>query len=357
MNPVPTDLQRSGSTRNRSWTPTSFVVSILVFLVLAVGPTSADTPVTVEPLGELTIHPERSAPAVVESLNNADLSAELAARIDAIPARVGDRVQPGDLLARFDCRDYESRLSAQRAVERQLEAQLQLAISQLKRARNLKQARNISEEEVDRRSADAASLRAQLDAQQEAVREATLNVERCTLKAPFPAVVAERLGNVGSLASPGTPLIRLVQTDQLEISAKLRPDEAEEAAESDPIHFEYQGRRFELRKRHVLPVVDPRTRTVELRLEFVAESAPSGSSGRLVWRSVGTFVPAELLVRRDGRIGLFLTESGRARFHPLAEALEGQPARIELPPETLIVTQGRHLLSDGEPLVTVTERP
>jgi RND family efflux transporter MFP subunit len=324
------------------------VLLSLAFLSLA--SLASEIPITAKSLSELIIHPERSAPAAVESLNNADLSAEITARVRAIPGRVGDIVEAGDTLVELDCRDYESRLTMQQATLTQLRSQQQLAASQLDRARNLKRERNISDEEVDRRIAELAAIDAQVKAQEESILQAELNVERCTLRAPFRAAVAARLTDVGTLANPGSPLIRLVQLDALEVSARVRPDEATEGAEADRLQFVYLGTRYPLKVRRVLPVVDPATRTVELRLEFTAETAPSGASGRLVWYSSGTYLPAELTVRRGGDLGVFALTEGKAVFHVLESALEGQPARIDLPPQTPIIVDGRHGLQDGDPV-------
>jgi hypothetical protein len=38
-------------------------------------------------------------------------------------------------------------------------------------------------------------------------------------------------------------------------------------------------------------------------------------------------VPAELLARRQGRLGVFVATDKTARFHPLPNAQEGRPAK------------------------------
>jgi hypothetical protein len=55
-------------------------------------------------------------------------------------------------------------------------------------------------------------------------------------------------------------------------------------------------------------------------------------------------------VRRAGRLGLFLDDGGTARFHALADAQEGRPARAGLPPETRVVVDGQLALKDGQRL-------
>ncbi len=331
-------------------------ISVALTTLLLLQPTGAwsseAVQVTARPAGELLFHPERSAPAEVVPLNDPRLSAEINARVLEIPVRVGDRVVAGDLLVRLDCRDYASRVEAQQATRRALDSRLGLARTQLKRGRNLKKRSNISNEEVDTRETEVLALEAELAAQKEAEEQARLNIERCRIKAPFAAVVSERLASVGALAAPGTPLVRLVQLDEAEVSTRVRPLEADEGAEAKTVHFSYLGRRYPLQVLRALPVVDPRTRTIEVRLGFTAEAAPPGASGRIHWRSASTYLPADLLVRREGQLGVFVLNDNHAHFLPLPEALEGQPARSDLPDETRIIVQGRHSLQDGTAVQT-----
>ena len=115
--------------------------------------------------------------------------------------------------------------------------------------------------------------------------------------------------------------------------------------------FELDGERYPLRLRRLPPVVDSRTRTRQARLEFTGAQAPAGSAGRLRWEAEVAYLPPSLLVRRAGGLGVFLIEDGKARFHPLPGATEGQPARVELPAATQLVLEGRQRLSDGDPVV------
>jgi RND family efflux transporter MFP subunit len=319
--------------------------------LLLTGAAAAATPITTRPLAELLIYPERSAPAAVESLNDADLSAEITARVDRILVRVGDEVQAGDLLVELDCRDHRSRLAAQQAALSQLEAQHRLAASQLERARNLRERRGASEEEVEQRETELRGLDAQLAAQREAIVQAELDVERCTIRAPYRAAVTARLADEGTLATPGTHLLRVVETDSLELSARLRADELQEGRSAATRVFEFLGEHYPVEMRRTVPVIDPRTRTVEVRLTFPDQAPPAGAAGRLVWRSPTPHLPAELLVRRNDALGVFVASNGAARFHALPGAQVGQPAGVAgLPPDTRIVVAGRERLGDGAPV-------
>jgi hypothetical protein len=85
-----------------------------------------------------------------------------------------------------------------------------------------------------------------------------------------------------------------------------------------------------------------------MRFAFVGPGAPPGASGRVRWRSAVPHLPADLLVRRDGRLGVFLVNDAAAHFHPLPGALAGQPARSDLGAEARVIVAGRQRLRDGQ---------
>ncbi len=336
------------------------ILNLLLWLTIpGAWALAADRPVSVttKPVSEVVFHPERSAPAEVVPLNDARLSAQINARLLELPVHVGDQVAAGDLVARLDCSDYQSRLEGQRATRNAMQIRLKLARTQLNRARNLLKARNISNEEVDRRDTELSALESELLAQKEAETQASLQIGRCTVEAPFDAVVSERLASVGDMASSGTPLMRLVQLERAEVSARLRPVEAESGAQAQVVEFEWLGRRYPLKLLHLLPLVDPKTRTVELRFAFIDEAAPPGASGRLLWRADRDHLPADLSLRRNGSLGVFLYQNGKAIFHALPNALEGQPMQSDLPHDAVLILEGRHGLRDGDAAHDGTKRP
>lgn len=322
---------------------------LLFFCVWLSLPLWAQAPVRSAPVSELLIYPQRSAPAQVVSLNDSQISAELTARIASIDVRVGDQVQQGALLVALDCRTSLSELAQRKSAIVETETHLVLTDSQLQRALQLRQQRNISDEELDRRKAEHLMLNARRETLAQQQRQAELQVERCSILAPFAGVVRERMAQLGELTTPGRGLIRLQQVDAVEVSAQIAADTDLSGVES--LFFEYQGRRYPLALRRSLPVVDSRARTRELRLIFSGDASPPGSSGRLVWAEAAGRLPGYLLVRRDDQLGVMLATDGRAHFQPLPGAEEGQPVLVALPPESRVVVTGRHGLSEGDSLV------
>lgn len=312
---------------------------------------AAGVPVTIARLSDLVARPEYSAPAAVVARNTPALSSEINARIESLPVRVGDAVERGAVVARLDCRLFRSRLAAAEAALDQLLAQREFAARQLERALGLQAKKGISDEFVEQRQSELRSLESQIAGQREAIRQAALDVEHCDVRTPFTAVVTARLASVGSLATPGTQLLQIVQLDDLEVSAALREQEAKDLEEADAPELIWQNRAFPLELRVLVPVVEEKSRTREARLRFTADTAPVGAAGRLQWRGARYLLPPEYVVRRGGRLGVFHVNAGKARFHPLPQALEGQPVAVDLPDDTRIVVEGRHRLADGDPVV------
>lgn len=319
----------------------------------AVAADDAPTNVRTLPLRELLSSPQYSAPASVVARNRPQVAAEIEARILDLPVDVGDRVEAGTTLARLDCRRYESALATARAELRRAEAQRQFAAAQQQRAQNLTKKQSISEELLDQRRTDLSTAEADTAARRESVVRAAIDVDNCTLRAPFAAVVSARPASIGGLARPGEVVVELLETAGQEVSVMLRNDQVDGVVAAASLTFETNGGRLAVALRAVLPAADPIARTREARLVFAGPPALAGTAGRLVWQGDGAQLPADYLVRRDGRLGIFLLEQGRARFVPIPGAEDGRPAPIDLDPRASLITDGRQALGDGDPVHVV----
>lgn len=330
----------------------------LVLMASTLGAEPEILPVRTQPLGSLLTPQSYSAPATVRPFNRPQLAAEVTGQILRMPVRVGEEVKAGQVLVELDCRVHEQREKTASAAVSRARSQLQFASAQLERAQNLKRKSSISEEVLDQRRTELAAARADLQTQLAQQELAVIDVQRCRVSAPFDALVAQRLGSEGSLANPGTPLLELVQTTQLEVSAELRAREADTLANAEQPYFSHLGIRYPLTLRALPPLIDERTRTREARLTFNDAQAPVGAAGRLRWTSRERMLPAQFLVRRNGKLGIFLMgtddQKGKAVFLELTQAIEGQPAQVQLDEHRLLITEGRQRLNHGDP-VTVQE--
>lgn len=297
---------------------------------------------------DLAVFPRHKASAVVVPRNVSKLSAEVRAAIVEIPVDVGTVVKKGSVLVELDNAEYQLALQREKAGATSLEARIKLAQYQLQRAQKLQKQQVVAEELLKQRETDLAVLLADRASQKAAIQQAEQNVNRCRIRAPFDAVIVDKLAYVGELASPGTPLIRLVDAEKSEVSAKLQTHQVEIALAAKNLQFVVRDKQYPLAIRAVTPVIDSVERTQDVRLVFTAKQTLPGTAGELVWQDNTPHVPAELMVRRKDGLGVFVVKNKVAEFVLLTDAVEGRPARASLSNDDLIVTKGRYRLGHGD---------
>ena len=312
--------------------------TLLLLGMIALLPNTvvAATRVTIKPLQDFLIYPADSAPAQVISLNNAKISAQISAQISSFKVQAGDRVEKGATLVRLDCRD--NRLLHDAAV-----ARLSLAKKDAKRARSLQRSSNIAEQRYNQ--AVTEEIQAGINEKQTA-----LQMQRCNITAPFSATVTTRLAAEGELAAPGTPLLQLIDSRQLEVSAKIPQDKIKLVESLDNLLFHYGETDYPVKIRRSVATIDPDSGNQEVRLVFSSSKALPGSSGRLTWKLTTPHIPPDLLSQRDGKVGIFLARDNKAFFHVLENAQIGHPAMTDLPASSKVIIEGRFGLKNGDPI-------
>lgn len=327
------------------------VLALLLSALWAQPPLWADAaiPVTTQPAADVIFFPERNVAATVVARNETLLSAEIQGQVLWIGPAVGATVAHDEALLRLDCRDPTSAVAAQQASLEGVQARLRFSQAQLRRAEELQGRTHISDEEMDRRRMEQATLQAESQALRESLAQARRHAERCEIRAPFDAALQQRLIGVGALATPGQPLLRLIQLDDLEISAALPPQWTAEASDASSPRFVWLEQEYPLRWQRQAAWLEGGTRLRELRYAFSQDTPlpPPGAAGRLHWSSAQPHLPADLLLRRDQQLGVFIRDGSQARFITLPNAQEGQPAPATPVLEAEIIIAGRHSLYDG----------
>ncbi|WP_415897321.1 efflux RND transporter periplasmic adaptor subunit [Neptuniibacter sp. QD57_21] len=326
----------------------------LTLLVLGTQLQAAES-VVVKPLSELLAPSSQSAPAQVINDHHVIISSRLNAPVEEVLVNVGDQLDKGAPLLKLECRDFDLRLVQVKSELNALQAQTRLARQQLSRAERLLKQRNASKELRDQRRAELDSLIAQASGSQARLDEAELAVARCTPVAPFTGVVTERLVGEGSLVASGTPLFKILAEDRQEVSALLSSKQLASLPNSTKIEYQIQQQRFPLELRVIVPFVENRARTQEVRLQFSADKAISGSSGRLVWQEPQGRLPVQYIVSRDGQLGVMGLNDSKAEFIALPKAVEGQAAVVDLPLDMLVIVEGQHGVESGSDVTVMAQ--
>jgi len=304
--------------------------------------------ITSAPLSQLNVGVLRSAPAEVISLNESVLSAQVQATVSAIRADVGADVKAGDALIELDPSDLRLNLASAKAAVAAAAAQVKLTDARLKRARELIGKNFIAADDLAQTESLNMAALADLQLRQSSLGLAELALKRATIRAPFDAVVMERMAQVGMLASPGTALIKLVDRTGIEVAVALEANQVFGFRQATELNFRAQGDALGVLVKRLSAAVNRGTRTVEARLSFAAMGAPIGTQGRVEWRDQDLLLPANLVTRRQDQLGVFWFDGKVARFLVLEGAQEGRPALVNLAPTTAIILNGRQGLKDGQ---------
>lgn len=154
------------------------------------------------------------------STDNAYTAAEIAQvtpEIDGTIAAVNvvdtNRVAKGDVLVQIDPRDMQVAYD-------KAKANYDRAKIDYDRRKALAVSGSVSADELTRSENDLAQTSATF-------REATLNLERTTLRAPIDGVVAKRQVQLGQRVRAGAPLMVIVPLDHLHVDANFKESELE----------------------------------------------------------------------------------------------------------------------------------
>ncbi len=290
-----------------------------------------------------------SLPGEVEASRDAQLAASLGGYVEKVNVKAGDVVKKGEVLALVDTASHTSR-RAQAGVE------LKTAKRELERAEKLGGA-------IPGAQLDAAKSR--LEAAEAAYRSADVQVARSIISAPFAGKVAAVDIEVGEVAAPGLPLIRVVQVDPIKVSVSLSDRDVSMVRVGMPAKVTPDARATMLdgKVAHVTPAADINTRT------FIAEVEVENGEQLLLPGMIATVhiapeageqgarqivVSQDWLVTKPAKLGVFVHQDGVAKWRDVrvgsvvrdsVVVLEGLGRNDEL------VIRGHRELADGDKLI------
>ena len=207
----------------------------------------------------------------VRARQSADLAAGVSGEVVSVPVREGDRVEKGDVLFVVEADLARSRLSAAEEARAATAAELAQARQEATRRRNAG-AEVVAAVEIEQAEARAQAL-ASREAQLQAVaQEARQQLRRHRVTAPFAGVVSRRSLDPGDWVDPGTPALRLVDDENVDIVVDAQADLARYVDTGTHAEARHGAQSVPVVVRGVVRALDPVTRTLRIRLE--PESRP-----------------------------------------------------------------------------------
>ncbi len=347
---------------------------ILAFLALAAcGKEPGQKPKGAEPpiLRDVTIgivataQVEEAAEVVgtVRSRTTTTLSSKIVGRIVALHAREGGEVETGQVLVELDDRDIAAQvrraeaglreaeaslaevdraIAAATAVRAAAEARRDLAATTLTRYQQLLERKSVAPQEydqvvarlkaavadVERAAAESQAVQARrqqvlarMDAARAEIAGAQVLQGYAKIVSPLNGVVAKKHTEVGSLASPGAPLLTLEDSRRYWLEAVVPESQATgiRRGQSLRVTVEAAGLSATAAVSEIVPSADPTTRTILVRLDLPASPRIRSGLFSRAWVPVGRRsaiqVARQAVVERGQLQGVYVVgQDNIARF-------------------------------------------
>lgn len=214
-----------------------------------------------------------TAQGKLETKEYVDVGAQVSGQLKKIHVEIGDTVKKGDLLAEIDPRVYESRVAADQAQLKTLQAQLAEQQAQIVLARQVNdrnkrliKSNAVSQEVLEDSDsslkvalARAASLRAQIEQAQSTLNGDETNLSYTKIYAPMDGTVVSQTAREGQTlnASQQAPVIvQIADLNAMTVRAQVAEADVMRLKPGTPVYFTTLGsldRRWEGTVRQILP--------------------------------------------------------------------------------------------------------
>jgi membrane fusion protein, multidrug efflux system len=202
----------------------------------------------------------------VRAGNTTGMGFELAGKLELLMVDSGDRVQQGQLLATLDTRLLQAEQDELSASLAQVQADLDLAISTLKRSLELKQQGYVSQQQLDEVKSQLSNLQAGKQRLQASLQANRLKQDKSSLLAPFDGSIGRRHHNLGEVVAAGSPVFTLVDANNTQAHIGVPVETAQTLAQGQEVSVRVGTRDFNTHIAGISTQVDPMTRTVEVRV-------------------------------------------------------------------------------------------
>jgi RND family efflux transporter MFP subunit len=277
-----------------------------------------------------------------------------------VVVRPGDAVKRGQIVATLDCSNPNAATRAVEMQARAASARGQAASDEAARFSMMLDGGFVAPNEVEQKNAVSLAEAAKLLETKANVLRTSLDVIDCVLRAPFDGEVGTRNFDPGAFVHPGAAIVSVVDRDTMRVTVDASEKDLGALAPSTVVQIEIlaTGSHLSAPISRRAPRVDPSTRTIRFEVDVPdpGRQYPVGATA-IVHVAVGkpvpaTEVPIYAATQGQGKAKLFVVERDIAheKTLPVAGEVGGGVyfALAVLPPGSLVVTEGRALLSDGD---------
>ncbi len=248
-------------------------------------------------------------PGEVAGSRDAVLGAALGGYIERVLVENGDQVRSGQVLVRVDTTTQGARVA---------QAHVELVAAEREKAR----ADRLGDA-LTRAQRDAIDTR--VDAARAAHHAAQIAMSRAIIRAPFDGTIANVDAEVGEIAPPGAPIVRLVNLEHVKVTVNVSDRDVVALREGADavVTTDAASGMFHGTVSHINPAADLQTRAfmVEIDVENPEHTLLPGMIAHVrVQAALGgdqLVVPQDFVVTKLEGLGVFVEDHGVAHWRPV----------------------------------------
>jgi len=319
------------------------------------GPPPA--PVVVASARAMTISPHTTLPGTVVSTLDAVIASETSGKIISV-AQIGEVVEAGDNIAEIDPQNA-LQIVAQRQTELdRLQSLYTYHSDYFKRVGGQNNDLGIPEITIAELRSNVETAKAEVARANVALASAENDLARTSIKTPFGGRVVSQSIQPGEFAQIGSAIARVVDTQNLEISARVPAAMVQPIEPGTQLTIIDRGRELSAPLRALVPVGDTVSRTMELRVSLSNTDLLVGSPVRVSLPTAETkdviAIPRDAIILRPNQQYIFVVEDGVA--HRIEVELgygEGDMIEVigDVPAGATVIIRGGERLRDGQSVV------
>jgi len=203
----------------------SVAIALALFGAGCAGVARAQGPpptlVETAPVVNLPFHDQVKLIGRTEAKSQSSVVAEVSGKVKSIDAGEGDVVEEGDRLVTIDSRRIRLLYQAKKAEAAEAKAQAELAAKNLKRARELFAKNTIAQSRLDTETTNATATEQRYEQLHAEEQRLKLDLDNCTIVAPFSGSTGHRLVDIGEWVSAGTPVFEMVDLSAVKVTVDL----------------------------------------------------------------------------------------------------------------------------------------
>ena len=330
---------------------------------------------------EVTVEPVRAVKVVTVGIDRIESGAEFAGEVRARvetrlgfrvagkiinrPVEVGQRIKPGQMLAQLDSQDYRLAAEAAKAQVSAAATNRNLAATEYKRFKELKDQNFISGAELERRDTALKAGDAQLEQAQAQLSSQRNQAGYTSLTSDVAGIVTAVEAERGQVVAAGTPVVRIATDGPRDVVFSV-PEDGVVLIKPGSAVAVRSWSNAGLRQgvvREVAAVADPVTRTYQIKVSLddkdAASAPPLGATVYVVPQAFARSgvdvikLPTSAL-KQDGKttaVWVLDTASMTVKSQPVVIATaDGNEAVVSsgLKPGMKVVSAGVHVLQAGQ---------